>query len=376
MKFKSKKSNTNHPRAVSIFHLKGLYYQLKSIRRDKLCILTFLLPVIAGIALQLLSGFQFSSLGETAFGAVRNELTAETTARLRQLGTLTEYETADTLTAAVLDPATQLIGIRPAHVPESSSQNMSTAAHVTEPASPAIRTLLSGDELTLTRTIAEALPQTLHSLDTSLPAEILPPPSSDTFRSLLSVIALVTAMFMGCVFNALSITGEKEDGIHLINRILPLTPAAYLIQKLAIGFAGGLFSTVLTALVCLRLSPSMLLPFAAVLLLSSYTASLAGLYIGQFAQGMMTGIVYIKIFLIFFLAPPILVYLTVPSDSPWFYLPCLLPSGPAFYSLMDMMSGKTDGNFLHILVLAVHAILWSAAFPTLLKKYLYQTFSG
>ena len=183
-------------------------------------------------------------------------------------------------------------------------------------------------------------------------------------------------MFMGCTFNAMSIIGEKEDGIHLINRILPLTPAAYLVQKLAIGFAGGLFSTILTALVCLRLSPSLLLPFAAVLLLSSYTASLAGLYIGQFAQGMMTGIVYIKVFLIFFLAPPILVYLTVPADSPWFYLPCLLPSGSAFYSLMDMISEKTGSNSLHILVLAIHAILWSAAFPTLLKKCLYRTFSG
>ena len=345
MKFKIEKSNTNHPRAVSIFHLKGLYYQLKSIRRDKLCILTFLLPVIAGIALQLLSGFQFSSLGETAFGAVRNELTAKTTTQLRQLGTLTEYETADALTDAVLDPATQLIGVRPAYVPAT--------------ASPAIRTLLSGDELTLTRTIAEALPQTLHSLDTSLPAEVLPPLSSDTFRSLLTVITLVTAMFMGCTFNAMSIIGEKEDGIHLINRILPLTPAAYLIQKLAIGFAGGLFSTVLTALVCLRLSPSMLLPFAAVLLLSSYTASLAGLYIGQFAQGMMTGIVYIKVFLIFFLAPPILVYLTVPADSSWFYLSYLLPSRPAFYSLIDITNGQTGNLLLDLSVLTAHASLFT-----------------
>lgn len=50
--------------------MKGLKYQLKSILRDKMCLLTFLLPVIVGIAINLLSGVSFQSIGETTFGVV------------------------------------------------------------------------------------------------------------------------------------------------------------------------------------------------------------------------------------------------------------------------------------------------------------------
>ena len=48
--------------------MEGLRYQLKSVRRDKMCILTFLLPVVVGIAVHLLSGVSFQSIGENTFG--------------------------------------------------------------------------------------------------------------------------------------------------------------------------------------------------------------------------------------------------------------------------------------------------------------------
>ena len=56
----------------------GIKYQLKNIRRDKMCILTFLLPIFAGLALNLLSGVSFSSVSETAFAAVKGNLTSDT----------------------------------------------------------------------------------------------------------------------------------------------------------------------------------------------------------------------------------------------------------------------------------------------------------
>lgn len=52
--------------------MKGIKYQLKNIRRDKLCILTFLLPVFIGFALSLLSDVSFSSISEITFGIVKN----------------------------------------------------------------------------------------------------------------------------------------------------------------------------------------------------------------------------------------------------------------------------------------------------------------
>ena len=58
--------------------MKGLKYQLKSIRRDKMCLLTFLLPVIVGIAINLLSGVSFQTMGETTFGVVGSNITDDT----------------------------------------------------------------------------------------------------------------------------------------------------------------------------------------------------------------------------------------------------------------------------------------------------------
>ena len=55
-----------------------LRYQLKSIRRDKMCVLTFLLPVIVGLIINLLSGVSFQSVSETLFGVVQGEATEDT----------------------------------------------------------------------------------------------------------------------------------------------------------------------------------------------------------------------------------------------------------------------------------------------------------
>ncbi len=54
--------------------MKGLKYQLKNIRRDEICILFFLLPVLVGMAINLFSGVDFSSLSETSFCVVINDL--------------------------------------------------------------------------------------------------------------------------------------------------------------------------------------------------------------------------------------------------------------------------------------------------------------
>lgn len=46
-------------------------------------------------------------------------------------------------------------------------------------------------------------------------------------------------MFMGCTFNSMNIIGEKEDGIALVNQILPMNTRTYILQKLALGFGGN-----------------------------------------------------------------------------------------------------------------------------------------
>lgn len=44
--------------------MKGLFYQLKSVGKDKFCIMSFLLPVVVAIALNISDSIDLSSLGE------------------------------------------------------------------------------------------------------------------------------------------------------------------------------------------------------------------------------------------------------------------------------------------------------------------------
>lgn len=48
--------------------MKGLIYQLKSVRKDKFCIMSFLLPIVVAVALNFIGSIDLSSLGEFHFG--------------------------------------------------------------------------------------------------------------------------------------------------------------------------------------------------------------------------------------------------------------------------------------------------------------------
>ncbi len=304
--------------------MKGLKYQLKSIRRDKMCLLTFLLPVIVGIAINLLSGVSFQTMGETTFGVVGSNITDDTVEWLQNNGVVVSYETRNELETAVNNPSTQMIGVL-------QTGNM-------------IQTFIAGDELVVNKVIANTLPQVYENRSTQLTITrtIIPVVTdNEGLKSLFIVITLVTAMFMGCTLNAMNIISEKEDGIEFINQVLPVSMTSYIIQKTLLGFIGGTVSTIITALICMRLQAAQVLPFLLIVLLSAYISALIGLFIGYYANGLMVGIVYIKIVMILFLAPPIFFCLTVPSDSIVFRLSYLLPSSVTFYGVMDLINGQT-----------------------------------
>lgn len=46
----------------------GLIYQVKSVWKDKFCIMSFLLPIIVAVALSFIGTIDLSSLGELHFG--------------------------------------------------------------------------------------------------------------------------------------------------------------------------------------------------------------------------------------------------------------------------------------------------------------------
>ena len=378
----------------------ALNYQMKSIRRDKLCILTFLLPILVGLALNLLSDLNFSAAAESAFGILKNDLSAETVSWLRQYGSVTEYDTLEQLEAAVIEPSTQVIGILSdasgsmsgaseiqagdsgilsggseiqaddsgilsggssipsdgSGIPSSSSSIPSDGSGIPSSSSSipsdgsgipssgsGIRAFRSGDETTRIAASADLLPALYadRGLMSQYKIEMFPSPADgEMMKHLLIVITMVTAMFMGCTFNAMSIISEKEDGILYINEILPMTKAQYALQKIMVGFLGGTISTVLTALICIRLRAAQLLPLLLLIVLSAFIAALTGLFIAKFSESLMVGIVYIKLVMILFLAPPILFYLLFPAGGVLHTLSYLLPSSATFYGLMKLLNGS------------------------------------
>ncbi|WMJ77065.1 MULTISPECIES: ABC transporter permease [unclassified Sedimentibacter] len=333
--------------------MKGLKYQLKNIRQDKLCILTFLLPIIVGLAISLLSGVSFSSINETAFYVVENDLSYDTTQWLQENGRITAFPDIVSLESAINNPSTQGIGVL--------QDGMG------------IKTLLSGDELQINTVIGNTLPDLYterNNVDLSAITIIPTENNDDVLISLFIVITMVTAMFMGCTFNAMSIIGEKEDGISFINEVLPMTKKEYIIQKIALGFAGGVLSTILTAIVCIKITASQAMPLLLLIILSAFVAALVGLFIGYLSSGLMIGIIYIKVVMILFLAPPILFYLAVPSDSLLYALSYLLPSSATFYGLMDVLNGQPQRVGVNIIILFVHCFVWLLLFFVITHKKL------
>ena len=246
--------------------MKGLKYQMKSVLRDKFCLMTFLLPILVAVALHFMGSIDMSSLGELHFGVLENELSPQTVTWLERYGPVTAYGTQEELTAAINEPSTNVIGVR------ADCDSLKTA--------------ISGDELDIFRQAAATLPTLYERREAAGQAEIQTLERPDIMESLQGIFipaVLIVAMFMGCTFNAMNIISEKEDGVAFVNEILPMTPSQYILQKVVVGFLFGSLSSIVTACICFRLSLQNFGLMLALIVLSSFVAALIGLFIGKFS---------------------------------------------------------------------------------------------
>lgn len=217
--------------------MKGLVYQLKGVRKDKFCILSFFLPVIVAIALNIAGSIDLSSLGGYYFCVVCGEVTEETREWLTGYGNVTVCQTREEWLSAITEPSANLIGV--------------------EMDGNGIKTILSGDELPLWQQAAATLPALYEQRETvaGIPVQTLEQPDVlKGIRYIFMAMTRIVSMFMGCAFNAMNIISEKEDGVALINEILPVTSGQYVVWKIVIGFIYGCLSAIVTAAICFRLS--------------------------------------------------------------------------------------------------------------------------
>lgn len=327
----------------------GLMYQLKSVWKDKFCIMSFLLPLIVAFILNFVGTIDLSTLSEFHFGIVQDNLSAGTISWLEGYGSVTEYKTQEDLIAAVNDPSTNFIGV------EADSNG--------------IKTMLSGDEMDLWRHTADTLPALYRDCKNAeeIMVTILERPDPmDGFQNIFIAATLIVAMFMGCTFNAINIIEEKENGVALVNQILPMTHSQYIIQKIFVGFICGGLSAIFTACICFRLSIQSAFFMFALIILSAFVAALIGLFIGEFAENLMVGVVYIKVVLIIFIAVPLLSYL-LGADGLALIFCNLIPSNATFEGIMSLASGTEQMITKDILILMAHCIVWFLLYLTISK---------
>lgn len=302
--------------------MKGLIYQLKSVRKDKFCMMSFLLPVVVAVALNFVGSIDLSSLGEFQFGVVAHDATLEMENWLEEYGSVTVYQTREELILAINEPSTNLIGV------ERNGNG--------------IKTIISGDELGTWQQTANTLPSLYEQRETSAQTsmQVLERPDILAgYQNIFIAITLIVAMFMGCTFNAMNIISEKEDGVALINEILPMTSRQYMMQKIFVGFVFGCLSAIVTAAICFRLPTAGVAVMLALIVLSAFVSALIGLFVGRISDGLMVGVVYIKIIMIVFMAVPILYYLAGTGNKVLSYICYLIPSSATFEGIMDLANG-------------------------------------
>ena len=318
----------------------GLIYQLKSVRKDKFCIMSFLLPLIVAFILNFIGTIDFSTLSEFHFGIVQGDFPTGAISWLERYGSVTEYKTRDDLIAAVNDPSTNFIGV------EADSND--------------IKTMLSGDEMDLWRQTADTLPALYRDYKNAeeITVTILERPDPmEGLQNIFIAATLIVAMFMGCTFNAMNIIEEKESGVALVNQILPMTHSQYIIQKIFVGFVCGGLSAIFTACICFRLSIQSAVFMLTLIILSAFVAALIGLFIGEFAENLMVGVVYIKIVLIIFIAVPLLSYLLGANGLALIFCN-LIPSNATFEGIMSLANGTEQIITKDILILMAHCLVW------------------
>lgn len=329
--------------------MRGLFYQLKSVWKDKFCIMSFLLPIAVALALNFIGGIDLSSVAEFHFGVLESDLSAQTILWLERYGSVTTYETQGELTAAINELSTYMIGVT------SDGDG--------------IQTMVSGDELDLFRQTADTLPALYMGRASTEQISVTVLERPDRMAGLQNIfisITLIAAMFMGCTFNAMNMISEKENSVDLVNQILPMTQGGYVVQKIFVGFIGGGLSAVLTACCYFRLAIKSTLLMLVLIILSAFIAALIGLFIGKFSESLMVGVVCIKIGMILFMAVPLVSYLFGVSGL-IAVLCYFVPSSAAFEGIMNLADSGEPVIAKDLFILMVHCISWFLLYLSISK---------
>lgn len=123
----------------------------------------------------------------------------------------------------------------------------------------------------------------------------------------------------------------------------------------------------ITVFICLDISILDMIMMLLLVVFSAFISSLIGLFIGKLSEGLMVGIVYIKIVMILFIGAPLLIYLLGVNTSGIGNLCYIMPSVATFNGIMEIVNGNVI-IVKDILILVVHCLAWFMLYIILDKK--------
>ncbi|MGO3751683.1 MAG: ABC transporter permease [Peptoniphilaceae bacterium] len=320
--------------------MRGLKYQFKILVKDKMVIISFLLPIIMAFAVGLITEDSFSSVENVQFVVFEENIEDNTINKLKRYGSVEIVSSIEKLEEKIIEPSDDSIGLA------LTEENKTI--------------IIAGDETSYIKSIASNLLSMINLENANKIEEIAIDRASDSLASkqLFIGLTMLTALFVGCSFNAIVIISEKENGITKVNSILPIKKLDFLIQKIAVAFIGGVFVSLLTWLILKGIDIS-IIKIAILIVLASYFSAILGLFIGHFASDFLSAVVFIKFILVFFIAMPITTLLVDSSTILYKVLYVLIPSISVFNILNTIEGGIRGEFFTGLVIILLHCILWT-----------------
>ncbi|MDO5715914.1 MAG: ABC transporter permease [Tissierellia bacterium] len=327
--------------------MKNLIIQLKTVFRDKISILSFLLPIIMAILILNVEFINIKNMEELNFGVIKNELNEKEIQILESIGHINFFKDRKKLYSSINEPNTETIGIIKANND--------------------IQIIISGDESKRHKEISKSIPQILNQeLEIDIREEKIEAKSPILeFKDIIYSMIILMSLFLGCTFNVMNIVSEIEEGIININRTLPMKFDKFLHHKILLSF---IITTVLAMITTIILTNiQLLLKLMVIIILTSFISAILGLFIANFSDNYIIAITNLKLILTIFIALPIIIYAFF-EDSKFSYLFYILPSYPVFQGILKVMNLETID--IEKLALCIQAPIYY-----LLAKYLQKPFN-
>lgn len=325
----------------------ALKLQFKNIMRDKFVLMSMLLPIILAI---ILKSYTPNVAIEPQVAILKDNLSNDTIAIIERIAVVEKYSNIVQLESRILETKNEVIGV------------------VFDSATDHFKYMIQGNETTRIKTDLQILASLVKGdigLD-EVETEILPHDNNDMHCFLITVTVLM-ALYMGCAFNAFNIVAEKEEGITNINQILPMPINMYIFQKAILGFIGSVIVTTITVLIATHdINWGLFLVFSVI---SSFSASIVGLYLGLISNDLISVIINTKVILLVFLFVPVIGFM-MPTDLVIVkVLLYLVPSFPIFEGLWAILrDGDISRMLINTGIVGVHTVLAYLLYYLLSRK--------